>query len=237
MAPLTVEIWSDVVCPWCYVGKRNFEAALARFEHRDQVEVAWRAFELDPSAPLERQGDYATHLAHKYGMSVAQAQKMIETMTATGAAAGVVLDFDRARPGNTFDAHRLIHLAGVWGVQDAVKERLLRATFTDGEPIGDRDVLLRLAVEAGLPKEEAAVVLGGDAYATEVRAEESLALDLGISAVPYFVIDRTFGVPGAQSPDVLLRALQRAWEKSARPLEPAGEAAGAPGCDGGTCAL
>jgi predicted DsbA family dithiol-disulfide isomerase len=210
---MRVEIWSDVVCPWCYVGKRNFEAALAEFEHRDQVEVIWRAFELDPSAPAEREGDYATHLARKYGMSVPQARTMIETMAATGARAGVVLDFDRARPGNTFDAHRLIHLAGERGVQAAVKERFLRATFTDGEPIGDRDVLLRLAVEAGLSKDEAAAVLESDAYATEVRADESLALDLGISAAPFFVLDRIFGVPGAQPPDVILKALQRAWEK------------------------
>jgi predicted DsbA family dithiol-disulfide isomerase len=235
---MRVEIWSDVVCPWCYVGKRNFEAALAQFEHRDDVEVIWRAFELDPSAPAEREGDYATHLAHKYGMSVAQAQKMIDTMTATGAAAGATLDFDQARPGNTFDAHRLIHLAGERGVQDSVKERLLRATFAEGEPIGDRDVLLRLAVEAGLPEHEAAAVLDSDTYAAEVRAEERLALDFGISAVPFFVIDRTFGVPGAQPPDVILRALQRAWEKSARPLELADEmVAGAPGCDGDSCAL
>ena len=216
---MRVEIWSDVVCPWCYVGKRNFEAALAQFEHRDDVEVTWRAFELDPSAPSEREGDYATHLARKYGMSVEQAQKMIETMTATGAAAGAVLDFSKARPGNTFDAHRLIHLAGERGVQAAVKERLLRATLGEGEPIGDRGVLVRLAVEAGLPTEEAAAVLESDTYAAEVRAEEDLAFELGISAVPYFVIDRTFGVPGAQPPDVILRALRRAWEKSPRPLE------------------
>ena len=234
---MRVEIWSDVVCPWCYVGKRNFEAALAQFEHRDVVEVIWRAFELDPSAPTEREGDYASHLARKYGMSVAQAEKMIETMTATGAKAGVVLDFGKARPGNTFDAHRLIHLAGERGVQDAVKERLLRATFTDGEPIGDRDILGRLAVEAGLEKDEAAAVLGSDAYAAEVRAEENLALDFGISAVPFFVIDRIFGIPGAQPSDVILRALQRAWEKSARPLELAGDVAGAPGCDGDSCAI
>jgi predicted DsbA family dithiol-disulfide isomerase len=234
---MRVEIWSDVVCPWCYVGKRNFEAALSGFEHRDQVEVIWRAFELDPSAPAEREGDYATHLARKYGMSLAQAQKMIETMTATGAKAGVVLDFDRARPGNTFDAHRLIHLAGERGVQDAVKERFLRATFTEGEPIADRDVLVRLAVDAGLSKDEAAAVLESDAYATEVRAEESLAFDLGISAVPFFVIDRTFGVPGAQPPDVILGALERAWEKTTRPLELAGDTAAAPGCDGDACAL
>ena len=226
---MRIEIWSDVVCPWCYVGKRNFESALARFEHRDQVEVTWRAFELDPSAPAEREGGYATHLARKYGMSAAAARTMIETMTATGAKAGVVLDFDRARPGNSFDAHRLIHLAGERGVQDAVKERLLRATFTDGEPVGKRDVLLRLAVEAGLPEDDAAAVLDSDAYATEVRAEESVALDLGITAVPYFVIDRTFGIPGAQAPDVILGTLQRAWEKTAE------QGPARPPFDGGYC--
>ena len=234
---MRVEIWSDVVCPWCYVGKRNFEAALSRFEHRDEVEVIWRAFELDPSAPAEREGDYATHLARKYGMSVDQAAKMIQMMTGTGAKAGITLDFERARPGNTFDAHRLIHLAGERGVQDAVKERFLRATFTDGEPIGDRAVLLRLAAEAGLPEHEAATVLESDTYAAEVRAEESLALELGISAVPFFVIDRTLGVPGAQPPDVILGALERAWAKTARPLDLAGDTVAAPGCDGDACAV
>ena len=210
---MKVEIWSDVVCPWCYVGKRNFEAALADFEHRDHVEVIWRSFELDPSAPAERSGDYVTHLARKYGMSPAQARNMIETMTATGVRAGLVLDFERARPGNTFDAHRLLHLAAERGLQGALKERLMRANFTEGQPVGNREALLRLAIEAGLPEEDAAAVLDGDAYAADVRADESLALDLGISAVPFFVIDRTFGVPGAQAPDVLLRALERAWEK------------------------
>ena len=233
---MRVEIWSDVVCPWCYVGKRNFEAALSRFEHRDDVEVIWRAFELDPSAPAEREGDYAVHLARKYGMSVDQAGKMIQTMTTTGAKAGVTLDFGRARPGNTFDAHRLIHLAGERGVQDAVKERFFRAAFTDGDPIGDRGVLVRLAVEAGLPEDEAASVLESGIYAAEVRAEESLALELGISAVPFFVIDRTFGVPGAQPPDVILKALERAWEKTAHLLGP-DDASAAPGCEGNACAV
>lgn len=234
---MRVEIWSDVVCPWCYVGKRNFEAALSRFEHRDEVEVIWRAFELDPSAPAEREGDYAAHLARKYGMSVDQAGKMIETMTGTGARAGVTLDFERARPGNTFDAHRLIHLAGERGVQDAVKERFLRATFTDGEPIGDREALLRLAVEAGLPEDEAATVLESGTYAAEVRAEEAEALELGISAVPFFVIDRTFGIPGAQPPNVILGALERAWSKTARPVELSDDATDAPGCEGDACTV
>lgn len=203
-----------MVCPWCYVGKRNFEAALARFEHRDHVEVTWHSFELDPSAPAVREGDYATHLARKYGMRPAEAQQMIETMTATGARAGAVLDFEKARPGNTFDAHRLLHLARERGVQAAVKERLMRATFAEGEPIGDREALLRLGVEAGLAADDVAAVLDGDGYAADVRADEELAMDFGISAVPFFVIDRKFGVPGAQAPEVLLQALQRAWEKA-----------------------
>ena len=123
---MNIEIWSDVVCPWCYVGKRNFEAALAGFEHRDGVEVTWRSFELDPSAPFEREGDYAAHLAAKYGMSRDQARDMMDSMTAKGASVGLVLDFERARPGNTFDAHRLLHLAAGKGLQEALKPWALR---------------------------------------------------------------------------------------------------------------
>lgn len=228
---MRVEIWSDVVCPWCYVGKRNFESALAEFEHRDDVEVVWRSFELDPSAPTEREGDYVTHLARKYGMGRDQAQNMIDSMTGKGASVGLVLDFGTARPGNTFDAHRLIHFAAEKGVQGALKERLLRATFSEGEPIGDRTALARLAEEVGLVFDEAAAVLESDAYAGDVRADEELAMELGISAVPFFVIDRKFGIPGAQPPDVILQALQRAWEKAATSLPPA------PGCEGDACAV
>jgi predicted DsbA family dithiol-disulfide isomerase len=221
---MNIEIWSDVVCPWCYVGKRNFETALAEFEHRDDVTVTWRSFELDPSAPAEREGEYAGHLARKYGMSEDQARNMIDSMTKTGARAGVVLDFDRARPGNTFDAHRLLHLAAERGFQAELKERLLRANFSEGEAVGNRETLVRLASEVGLPAEEAAAVLESDAYAADVRADEELAMDLGISAVPYFVIDRTFGIPGAQAPDVILSALERAWEKIGAPPRTAGGA-------------
>jgi predicted DsbA family dithiol-disulfide isomerase len=235
---MRVEIWSDVVCPWCYIGKRNFETALAGFEHRDQVEVAWRSFELDPSAPAVREGDYAVRLAEKYGVPLSEARGMLTSMTSAAARVGLEFDFDRARPGNTFDAHRLIHLAGDRGAQDAVKERLLRATFAEGEPIGDRETLIRLAVEAGLDREDAATVLDSDAYAAEVRADELQALEFGITAVPFFVIDRTFGVPGAQPPDVLARALQRAWDQSPTSLLPiAGAADDAPGCEGDACAV
>ena len=231
-----VEIWSDVVCPWCYVGKRRFEAARRDFDHRDEVEVAWRAFELDPSAPPRRDRDYAGHLAAKYGVSVAEGQAMIDRMTATAAGAGLTFRFDVAQPGNTFDAHRLTHLARARGVEDAVVERLFAATFVEGEPIGDRDTLVRLAAEAGLDVAEAASALDSGAYAEEVRADERQAAALGITAVPFFVVDRTYGVSGAQSPEVLRGVLERAWADTRRPLVVTGVAE-APGCDGEDCAV
>jgi predicted DsbA family dithiol-disulfide isomerase len=234
---MRVEIWSDVVCPWCYIGKRNFEAALADFEHRDQVEVMWRSYELQPSAPAEREGDYATRLARKYGVGHGEAKAMLARMTSAAADAGLVFDFDRMRPGNTFDAHRLIHLGAARGVQDAVKERLLRATFTEGEPIGLHDSLMKLAVDAGLDETEVRDVLDGDAYAAEVRADEHDASELDITAVPFFVIDRKFGIPGAQAPDTMLAALNRAWQKFHAPALVIAADAAAPGCEGDECAV
>ena len=233
---MRVEIWSDVVCPWCYVGKRRFEQALAEFPHRDEVEVVWRSFELDAQAPAERVGDYAEMLAAKYGFSVQRGQEMIDTMTATAAQEGLDFRFDRARVGNTFDAHRLLHLAAARGVQDAVKERLMLATFTEGEPIGDADTLVRLVAEAGLDAGEARAVLADGRYADAVRADERDAQRFGITGVPFFVVDRTYGVSGAQPAEVLRQVLDKAWEDS-RPvtLVPAGGAA--PGCDGDSCAV
>ena len=233
---MKVEIWSDVVCPWCYIGKRRFEQALAGFPHRDEVEVVWRAFELDPSAPAERTGGYAENLAAKYGVPLAQAQQMIDTMTSTAAQDGLDLRFDTARPGSTFDAHRLLHLAGERGVQDAVKERLLRATFTEGEPIGDAETLVRLVAEAGLDADEAREVLGSDRYAAEVRGEEQQAQAYGISGVPFFVVDGRYGVSGAQPAEALGQVLAQAWAERS-PLQMVASGGSAPGCDGDTCAV
>jgi predicted DsbA family dithiol-disulfide isomerase len=233
---MRVEIWSDVVCPWCYIGKRRFEEALASFPHRDQVEVVWRAFELDPQAPGERVGDYAEMLATKYGVPVDQGQQMIDNMTAAAAGDGLDFRFDRARVGNTFDAHRLLHLAGERGVQDAVKERLLRATFTEGEPIGDAETLVRLVAEAGLDADEARTVLAEGRFSDDVRAEELDAQRLGITGVPFFVVDRTYGVSGAQPAEVLRQVLDKAWEDS-RPTQLVPAGGSAPGCDGDTCSV
>jgi predicted DsbA family dithiol-disulfide isomerase len=210
MAPLTVEIWSDIVCPWCYVGKRRLEAALARFDH--PVEVTWRSFELDPSAPRERELPAAEHLAAKYGMSVEQAQASQAQLTELAAAEGLEYHLDRTRGGNSFDAHRMLHLAAAHGVQDDAKERLMRAYFTEGEPIGDPETLVRLIAEIGIDADEARAVLEGDAYTDEVRAEEELAHRIGIQGVPFFVLNRRFGVSGAQPAEVLLDALARTEE-------------------------
>jgi len=209
--PLNVEIWSDIACPWCYVGKRRFEAALADFEHSDEVEVTWRSFELDPNAPRERGGDRVEQLARKYGMSREQAQAMHEHMTGVAAGEGLDFRFDIARSGNTFDAHRLTHLAAAHGLQDTMKERLFRAYLSEGEVIGDPAVLERIAIAVGLPDEEVRQLLAGDHYAAEVREDEQLAASLAITAVPFFVVDRALAASGAQPPELLRKLLDRAW--------------------------
>jgi predicted DsbA family dithiol-disulfide isomerase len=209
--PLTVEIWSDVVCPWCYIGKRRFEAALEHFEHADEVTVMWRSFELDPEAPHAAEGTATERLAAKYGMSLERAQQLHAEMTERAAADGLEFRFDLARGGNTFDAHRLIHLAATYGHQAAAKERLMRAYFTEGEAIADPETLIRLMADVGVDAEEARDVLVTGRFAEDVREDELLASQLGIQGVPFFVLDRRYGVSGAQPPEALLQALERAW--------------------------
>jgi len=217
MAELTVDIWSDVVCPWCYIGKRRFEAALEQFEHRDDVTVLWHSFELDPEAPPVAEGKSAERLAEKYGMSVEEAAGRQAEITTLAAQDGLTYDLAESRGGNTFDAHRLIHLAAEHRLGDAAMERLMHAYFSEREAIGDRDTLQRLAVEAGLPAEEVREVLGGERYADAVRADERAATQIGIRGVPFFVLGRKYGVSGAQPSEVLLQALQQAWDEVAGP--------------------
>ncbi len=212
---MRVEIWSDIVCPWCYIGKRRFEAALAEFEHRDEVQVTWRSFELDPTAPPEREGDLAAHLARKYGMDVSEARAKQQQMTEMAAAEGATFRFDTVRSGSTFDAHRIVHLAKEHGLQDAMKERLLRAYFSEGRLISDHATLAELAAEVGLPEEEVAETLAGERYAEQVRDDQQTALQFGISAVPTFVIDRALGASGAHPPVAMLDLLRQGWEAAA----------------------
>ena len=211
---MLVEIWSDVVCPWCYIGKRRFEKALTSFDHR--VEIVWRSYELNPGAPPLREGSSVERIARKYGMTVEEAAAQYERITDLAAAEGLDYHLDRARSGRSFDAHRLLHLARERGIQDAVKERLLAGYLQEGVAIGLSDELAPLAVSAGLDADAVDAVLASDTYGEEVRVDEARAEEIGITGVPFFVIDGRFAIPGAQDPDTILAVLERAWQRRAQ---------------------
>jgi predicted DsbA family dithiol-disulfide isomerase len=215
---IEVEIWSDVVCPWCYIGKRLFERALAEFEHWNDTAVLWRSFELDPEAARGYSGSLDQMLAEKYGVSLERARAMNEQVTRLAAEEGLEYRLSDAQRGNSFDAHRLIHLAKKHGLQAEAEERLMKAYFSEGLPIGDRETLVELAREVGLDEEEARSALEGNEFAKEVRADERRAAELGITAVPFFVIGGRYGVSGAQSPAVFLQVLQKAWAEADAPV-------------------
>ena len=218
MTKLRVDVWSDIACPWCYVGKRRLEAALERFPNRDEVDVVWHAFELDPGAPRERDTSvsYVERLARKYGRSTAQAQQMIDRTAESARADGLDFRFDRIRSGSTFDAHRLVQFALERGKQGEMEERLFAAYFTEGELMSDPGTLSRLAADVGLSAEEAATALAGEAHAREVREDEAMASELGISGVPFYVFGGKYAVSGAQPPELFFQALTRAWEETTK---------------------
>jgi predicted DsbA family dithiol-disulfide isomerase len=216
---MQIEIWSDVACPFCYIGKRHFEAALSRFEHRDDVEVRWRSFQLSPDMPRDVEGNLHQVLAAKLGVDREQAMAMNERVTAMAADAGLHYALDRVVPTNTFDAHRLAQLAWMRGMQDEVVEKLLAAYFTEGVHLGDRAALVRLGTDAGLDAAKVEAMLEGEDCAEEVRSDVADAHELGITAVPTFVFDRRFGISGAQGADAILAALEQAWALSVSPAE------------------
>jgi predicted DsbA family dithiol-disulfide isomerase len=210
---MQIEIWSDVVCPWCYIGKRRLERALGEFEHADEVEVSWRSFQLNPDTPPGTAVPTLDYLTRKYGP---QAEEMTARVAELAKAEG--LDFGSSSLAvNTLEAHRVLHLAADLGFGAAAKERLLRAHFTEGANLSDHETLTRLVVEAG-PSEDASTiearareVLAGREYENAVLDDISLARRMGISGVPFFAIDRKYGISGAQSPETFLRALRTAY--------------------------
>jgi predicted DsbA family dithiol-disulfide isomerase len=211
---MQVEIWSDVVCPWCYLGKRRFEQALTDFGHRDQVQVVYRSFELDPSAPQGVTTPTVELLASKYGMSQAQADQAQRQMEERAAADGLTFRMGGLRSGNTRDAHRLLQLAKEAGRQDEMMERLQRAYFTDQDSIFGHESLTRLAAEAGLDPGEVSDVLASDRYVEHVETDEQMAQALGATGVPLFVIDRKYGISGAQPAETITAVLERAWNEA-----------------------
>lgn len=211
---MKIEIWSDVACPWCYIGKRRFEAALASFEHRDSVEVKWRSYQLDPGLPEHYDGSELDYLSTRKGLPREQVSRMFEHVAAQAKGEGLNYRFDAVVVANSFNAHRLIHLAAAHGKQDAAKERLLSDHFEHGKDIGSRKYLTAVALELGIAPDAVEELFTTDKYADDVRADFEEAQALGISGVPFFVIDRKFGLSGAQPVEAFTAALAQAWQDS-----------------------
>lgn len=211
---MRVDVWSDVVCPWCFVGLANLDVALEGFPHADEVEVVLRSFQLDPNGRTTTPEKNVAGIARKYGSSVGAVRARQAHIISLGAERGIDFRFDRQWGGNTFDAHRLLHLALERGVQRPLKARLGRATFTDGDPIGEHDTLRKAAADVGLDPQEVDDLLAGDAYADAVEADIATAHQMDVTGVPFFVVDGRLALSGAQPPDLLAKVLQRGWDES-----------------------
>jgi predicted DsbA family dithiol-disulfide isomerase len=207
---MQIEIWSDVICPWCYIGKRHFEKALELFGEHENMNVIWRSFELDRNAPQHYPGTLEERLASKYGVSLQEAAAMNARVTAVARESGLEYRLSDARPGNTFDAHRLLHFANSKNLGDQATECIMQAYFSKSFPVGDRAALAGLAPQIGIAEAEAAEMLESSAYSDAVRADELRATEFGVTGVPFFVFDEQSGISGAQPVAVFVEALQQA---------------------------
>jgi predicted DsbA family dithiol-disulfide isomerase len=232
---MIVEIWSDIACPWCYVGKRRSSRRSPSSSTAIPSPWCGRSFELDPGAPPRHDEPQAVLLARKYGVPLAQAEAMNARMAGEAAKEGLAFRLDRVRVGNTFDAHRLLHLAATVGRREALVERLFAAYLGEGEALGEHDVLVRLATDVGLDAGEVATVLASDRFAADVRRDQARARGFGITGVPFFAIDERYGVSGAQATRRHSRDAPDALGRGPGPLTTFGSAA-ADGCDDGSCA-
>lgn len=209
---LKIDIWSDIYCPWCYIGKRRLEKALTQFEHRDQVEINWHSFQLDPEAPAEYPGSINAMLADKKGISPQRAEQLHAHLTALAAQEGLDYRFDKVRVGNSLNAHRLMHFAAQHNLQGQMKERLFHAYFTEGLPVGDPETLAKLGAEVGLDIEAVRQMLAGPDFTDAVYDDHREALQIGVQGVPFFVFAQKYAVSGAQPVEVFTTALQRTWD-------------------------
>ena len=216
---MIIEVWSDVACPWCYIGKRRFERALAGFDGADDVEVTWRSFQLDPSIPRGSRTSHDESLAKKFGVSAEQVRAMNDRVVGLAADEGLEYHFERYITVNTLDAHRMSHLARTQGLGPEMHERLFRAQFVEGAVLDDPDTLVRLATEVGVTEDAARQVAEGDAYTADVAGDIREARMLGVSGVPFFAIDRRFGISGAQPTELFASALDQAREAATQPAD------------------
>lgn len=217
--PLRVDVWLDVVCPWCYIGKRRFEAGAAALEAdtaAPPVAVTHHSFELMPDTPVEFDGSAVDHLVAAKGIPAAQVQQMHRQVAAIAAEVGLDYDFDALRPTNTRRAHQVLHLAKDRGVQSEATERLLRAHFVEGRHLGRDDELAELATDVGLDADEVRAALADQRYDAAVEADVAEARRLGIGGVPFFVLDGRYGISGAQPADAFSAALRQAWTERRR---------------------
>lgn len=232
---MKIEIWSDVVCPFCYIGKRRLEQALGEFAHRDDVQVEWKSFQLTPDfVPTPGESIHAS-LAKKKGVPEAEGRRMNDHMALAAKEVGLAYDFERAVPANTFLAHQLIHFGAHHGRQDATKERLMAAYYEEGRDLNDPDTLVNLAAEIGLDAEAARQALLAGTYANEVRRDEYEAQQIGVRGVPFFVFEDKYAVSGAQPTEVFAEVLEKVWAENHPPAQPTllagGPACGPEGCD------
>src|SRR5215204_798005 len=210
---MKVEIWSDIMCPFCYIGKRQLEKGLDAFAQKEQVEIKWRGFQLDPGMQYEPGKTIHQVLAEKKGLTIDQAKQLNNRVSNSAKELGLEYNLDKATPANTFHAHRLSHLAAQFDLQDQMEERLFRAYFTEGKNIGDIATLFELAVEVGLPEDDTRETLETNSYSTEVNDDIKEAGQIGIRGVPFFLIDNKYAISGAQAAGLFTHTLDTAWKE------------------------
>ncbi|MGL5818975.1 MAG: DsbA family oxidoreductase [Phycicoccus sp.] len=233
---MRIDVWSDIVCPFCHVGRRHLDLALEQFEHAAEVGVVWHSFQLDPNAPAVDRRPMVEVVAAKYGTSPEAMTDQMRRMAGDAAAVGLDFRWEQLVGGNTYDAHRLLHHARSVGRERDVTDRVMRAWYTEGAAVGDHDTLVQLGADAGLDPDDVRAVLAGDDFGIDVRTDLALASQIGITAVPMFVVDQRYGISGAQPVDVLLGAIRQVWERQGTEPEPvAAEGGCGGGCCGGVC--